>query len=786
MRIGIPLFNIFLNEADEQSRRLTTEVAEWAMELHRPVGETPIALAHSLAGSSATVGYADLSHLARALEHALMRIAGHRPWHAEEAVVRRHGRRDSPPAASVRGRLPEGADAGLLQRLADHEMTSPQRLGAGAAPTDATDGGRRQPVGRHNVPTPAAADRVTPRGPVEPMRSTPSGLPAADQSSRHAPAVAAPMLPSDEHTRCRALRPRTRPGRIEAIHRAAVEAMRAEPVRRRRRRIDSDDDIDAVDAVDAELFPIFEEEARNCCPSSSRAARWARRPERDRARVGVHAHAAHAQGRRPPGRRDAPGRDGAPPRNRDRAAARPRPTPSADDVEASARPRRCARHTFEVLRRASSGLCRGHAAAHAKATARGRSPCACADAAAGAAWSESSRRPRRVSAVAESVAETAAERSEPLPSRPAPAAHSPARGAAGRLPRSTGRASAAAGDAGAVYGRADRTARSASRRCACVRRCSTAWSTRPARCRSRARASKPMSAQIKSSLGDLTDNLERLRHQLRDIELQAETQMTSRMEAAKAAAAIVRPARVRPLHAVPGTDAHDGRVGERRGHRAAHLAAHAAKSTEDELAAQARLTRDLQDDLLRTRMVEFEGLSDRLYRVVRQAAKETGKHVRLDIVGGSIEVDRGVLDRMTGAFEHLLRNSVTHGIESPERARRRRQGCRPARSSCAVATRATKSASSSATTAPGLNLPRIREKGRRDGPARCRAKPYSDARTRQPHLHPRLLHRRNGDRACGPRHRHGRGARRSQRDGRPHRDRHRRRGRARASSSCCR
>ncbi|MFY7942064.1 MAG: chemotaxis protein CheA, partial [Burkholderiaceae bacterium] len=90
------------------------------------------------------------------------------------------------------------------------------------------------------------------------------------------------------------------------------------------------------------------------------------------------------------------------------------------------------------------------------------------------------------------------------------------------------------------------------------------------------------------------------------------------------------------------------------------------EGAEDELAAQARLTRNLQDDLLRTRMVEFEGLSDRLYRVVRQAAKETGKQVRLDLVGGSIEVDRGVLDRMTGAFEHLLRNSVTHGVESPD------------------------------------------------------------------------------------------------------------------------
>jgi chemosensory pili system protein ChpA (sensor histidine kinase/response regulator) len=90
------------------------------------------------------------------------------------------------------------------------------------------------------------------------------------------------------------------------------------------------------------------------------------------------------------------------------------------------------------------------------------------------------------------------------------------------------------------------------------------------------------------------------------------------------------------------------------------------ETTEDQLATQARLTRDMQDDLLRTRMVEFESLSDRLYRVVRLAAKETGKQVRLDIVGGSVELDRGVLDRMTGAFEHLLRNCVSHGIESPE------------------------------------------------------------------------------------------------------------------------
>jgi chemosensory pili system protein ChpA (sensor histidine kinase/response regulator) len=75
-------------------------------------------------------------------------------------------------------------------------------------------------------------------------------------------------------------------------------------------------------------------------------------------------------------------------------------------------------------------------------------------------------------------------------------------------------------------------------------------------------------------------------------------------------------------------------------------------------------------------MVEFEGISDRLYRVVRLASKESGKQVKLDITGGSIEMDRGVLDRMTPAFEHLLRNCVAHGVEDARGAHRRRQGSR--------------------------------------------------------------------------------------------------------------
>ena len=59
-----------------------------------------------------------------------------------------------------------------------------------------------------------------------------------------------------------------------------------------------------------------------------------------------------------------------------------------------------------------------------------------------------------------------------------------------------------------------------------------------------------------------------------------------------------------------------------------------------------RQARDLQRDLLRTRMVGFENISERLCGVVRQAAKFNGKPVKSDITGGAIEMDRGVLDRM--------------------------------------------------------------------------------------------------------------------------------------------
>ena len=84
------------------------------------------------------------------------------------------------------------------------------------------------------------------------------------------------------------------------------------------------------------------------------------------------------------------------------------------------------------------------------------------------------------------------------------------------------------------------------------------------------------------------------------------------------------------------------------------------------LMAQARLSRDVQQQLLAVRTAPFASLSERLYRVLRQTAKELNKKANLEIRGGQTELDRGVLEKLVAALEHLLRNAMDHGIEDRE------------------------------------------------------------------------------------------------------------------------
>ena len=91
-----------------------------------------------------------------------------------------------------------------------------------------------------------------------------------------------------------------------------------------------------------------------------------------------------------------------------------------------------------------------------------------------------------------------------------------------------------------------------------------------------------------------------------------------------------------------------------------------AQDTQNLLQQQARTITELQNGLMRTRMVPFQRHVQRLARIVRQAAADTGKRAELIVEGASGELDRQVLERMLPPFEHMLRNAVVHGIEKPD------------------------------------------------------------------------------------------------------------------------
>jgi len=96
------------------------------------------------------------------------------------------------------------------------------------------------------------------------------------------------------------------------------------------------------------------------------------------------------------------------------------------------------------------------------------------------------------------------------------------------------------------------------------------------------------------------------------------------------------------------------------------------RQAESLLTQQSRVSSEMQEGLMQTRMTPFGSAAPRLRRVVRAAATETGKQARLQLrmAGSSDQLDRNVLERITAPLEHMLRNAIAHGIESP-RVRRK-------------------------------------------------------------------------------------------------------------------
>ncbi|MFC7418979.1 Hpt domain-containing protein [Iodobacter arcticus] len=170
---------------------------------------------------------------------------------------------------------------------------------------------------------------------------------------------------------------------------------------------------------------------------------------------------------------------------------------------------------------------------------------------------------------------------------------------------------------------------------------------------------------MKASLLDLTENVNRLRSQLREMEIQAESQMQAKVKEQESHEANFDPlefdrfTRLQEVTRFIAESVND----------VATIQQNLLKNHDDSTAAlsqQARMTKELQQSLMRVRMVPFSSLSDRLYRLTRQTGKDVGKKVNLELRGGRVEVDRGVLDQMMSPFEHMLRNAIDHGLETTE------------------------------------------------------------------------------------------------------------------------
>ena len=179
----------------------------------------------------------------------------------------------------------------------------------------------------------------------------------------------------------------------------------------------------------------------------------------------------------------------------------------------------------------------------------------------------------------------------------------------------------------------------------------------------RARISGEVRA-MRGAMAELSENVSRLRAQLHDIELHAETQLAARVS--QEAEQLFDPlefdrfTRFQELTRGIAESVNDVATVQQ-------FLQKAVDGSDEALVLQGQIGRQLQDGLVSVRMVPFSSIADRLHRIVRMTAKDLGKRVGLEFLGARIEIDRSVLERMTAPLEHLLRNAISHGIESQER-----------------------------------------------------------------------------------------------------------------------
>ncbi len=170
---------------------------------------------------------------------------------------------------------------------------------------------------------------------------------------------------------------------------------------------------------------------------------------------------------------------------------------------------------------------------------------------------------------------------------------------------------------------------------------------------------------FKDGLLELSGSVTRLRKQLREVEIQAESQIQARVSLAAEHNEQFDPlefdrfTRLQELTRFMNESVHDVQTVQQ-------TLLKNIDETNSALFAQARLNRELQQNLMGVRMVPFSSMSERLYRLVRQTGKELNRRANLELEGTNVELDRSVLEKMTAPFEHLLRNAIVHGLEDEQ------------------------------------------------------------------------------------------------------------------------
>jgi chemosensory pili system protein ChpA (sensor histidine kinase/response regulator) len=171
---------------------------------------------------------------------------------------------------------------------------------------------------------------------------------------------------------------------------------------------------------------------------------------------------------------------------------------------------------------------------------------------------------------------------------------------------------------------------------------------------------------IDFNLAELARTVTRLKEQLRGLEIETEAQVLNRHQDADTRRNDFDPLE---LDRYSSLQQYSRALAETSGDVASiqGLLETLTREAQNLLTQQSRVITELQNSLMRTRMVPFQRHVQRLTRLVRQAANDTGKRAELVVQGAAAELDRQMLERMVPPLEHMLRNAVVHGIETPER-----------------------------------------------------------------------------------------------------------------------